>query len=70
VGVNIAVGDLLITDDGARWRIHSIHREGAQRSVVAVHLARPIVLTADVSCLVWSEADDAWRFQDPGISRR
>jgi hypothetical protein len=64
--MEIAVGDLVITDDGERWRIHSITRDGAQRSIVAVHLASPMVFTADDSRLVWSEADGAWRLVPPG----
>lgn len=63
--MDIAVGDLLITNDGEQWRVHSITVDGTRRSVVALHLTSPIVLAADVSRLTWSEAASAWRLKDP-----
>lgn len=65
VAVDIAVGDLLITDDEERWRVHALTGDGERRSVVALHLSSPTVLAADVSRLTWSETDGAWRFRNP-----
>jgi hypothetical protein len=64
--VDIAVGDLIITDDEMRWRVHSITLDGTRRSLVALHLSSPSVLTADVSRLSWSETDGAWILMAPG----
>lgn len=64
--VDIAVGDLVVTEDGAQWRVHSIARDGARQSVVALLLSGPTVLAIDVSRLRWSESDGAWRLTDPG----
>lgn len=55
------VGDVVITSDEARWRIHSIQRDGARLSFVALKLSSPAVITADVARLTWSEVDGAWR---------
>lgn len=63
---DIAVGDLVITDDGAHWRVHSITRDGARLAVVALHLSSLTVLAVDVSRLTWSAADGAWRLMDFG----
>ena len=63
---DLAVGDLVVTEDGSRWRVHSITRDGAHYSVVTLHLASSIVLAFDAARLLWSEADGAWRLTEPG----
>ena len=59
--MDVSVGDVVITDDEARWRIYSIHRDRPGRFFVALNLSSPTVITADVSRLTWSEVDCAWR---------
>ena len=59
--MDVSVGDVVITDDEARWRIYSIQRDDPRVSFVALNLSSPTVLTADVSRLTWSEVDCAWR---------
>ena len=59
--MDASVGDVVITNDEARWRIYSIQRDGPRLSFVALNLSSPTVLTADVSRLTWSEVDCAWR---------
>ena len=66
--MDIAIGDLIITDDEAQWRVHSINVEGTRRSVVALHLSSPTVIAVDVSRLTWSDRDKAWRLTAPGAS--
>jgi hypothetical protein len=66
--VEISVGDVVITEDGARWRIYSINRQGLRRGFVALNLSSPTVLSADLSRLTWSEVDCAWRFTAPGAT--
>lgn len=61
--MDINVGDLLITNDGEHWRVQLITVDGTRRSVVALHLASPMVLAADVSRITWSDADMAWRLR-------
>lgn len=63
--MDIAVGDLIITDDEARWQVYSITADGTWRSVVALHVSLPTVLAADISRLAWSEAERAWRLRAP-----
>ena len=58
--MDASVGDVVITDDEARWRIYSIHSDGTRLSFVALNLSSPTVLTADVSRLTWSQVDCAW----------
>lgn len=64
--MDVAIGDLVITDDAVRWRIHSINRDGPRWFFVARHLASPAVLAGDVATLTWSEADGAWRLGRAG----
>jgi hypothetical protein len=66
--VDVSVGDVVITDDEARWRIYSITRDDPQRSFVALHLSSPTVLAGDVANLTWSETESAWRFRAPGAA--
>lgn len=59
--VTIKVGDVVITDDEAHWRIHSITSDGRRRSFVALHFSAPRALTGDVTTLTWSGTESAWR---------
>jgi hypothetical protein len=66
--VDIGVGDVVITDDEARWRVYSLTSHGPRRSFVALHLSSPTVLAGDLANLTWSETESAWRFKAPGAA--
>ena len=70
--VDIRVGDILITDDEAHWRIHSITYDGRRRSFVALHFSSPRVLSGDVTNLIWSGPESAWRLAlgTPGTDQK
>jgi hypothetical protein len=61
--MDIRVGDAVITDDDARWQICSITLDGRQRSFVAVHVSSPRALCGNVTNLIWSGTESAWRFR-------
>ena len=66
--MDLSVGDVVITNDEARWQVLSITRDGPGQSFVALLLSSPTptVLTGDVEALTWSETECAWRFTGPG----
>jgi hypothetical protein len=70
--VEIRVGDIVITDDEAHWRIHSITSDGRRRSFVALHFSSPRALSGDVTILIWSEPESAWRLtlRRPGNTQK
>lgn len=59
--MDVASGDLLITDDEVRWQIHSINRDGPRWFFIARHLSSSTVLAGDLATLRWSDVDRAWR---------
>ena len=61
--MDLAVGAIIITEDGTRWRVYSITRKGTRQVFVALHLTEARVLTGGVNYLTWSHAEDAWRFR-------
>jgi len=65
--MDIGVGDVVITNDEARWRVLSVTADGERRSFVALQLAAPTptVLSGDVATLTWSETECAWRVRGP-----
>jgi hypothetical protein len=63
--VDLSIGHQVITDDGERWQVHSITREGPLHSFVALNLQSSSVLVGGIARLMWFEAERAWRFSYP-----